>query len=142
MLKLGNSTINWSSNKQKSVSLSTTEAEYVAACETARQITWVKNLIRELNFFDRFSTTLFIDNLSTIKLIKNPEFHQRTKNIDTRYHYVREKYAEREFLLQHETSEDQQADLLTKPLPRPSFEIQKKMINVINIHTALTSAEH
>lgn len=83
IMKLGESTIAWSSSKQKIVALSTTEAEYVAASQAVKEIIWVKSLLTDLALFSNLKTTLNIDNMSTIKLnIKNPEFHQRDKHID------------------------------------------------------------
>lgn len=116
VLKLGDSAIAWGSTRQRTVALSTTEAEYIAASQTIKEIIWMKSLINDLVLFKNITTTLYVDNLSAIKLIKNPEFHRRSKHIDVRYHFIRDKFKEKEFLLQHIASEDQQADLLTKPL--------------------------
>lgn len=60
--------------------------------------------------------------MSAIKLIKNPEFHQRSKHIDVRYHFIQDKYKENEFLLEHVISKEQQADLLTKALPKMTLQ--------------------
>ena len=68
----------------------------------------IKSLINDLAMFKNLTTTLYVDNLSAIKLIKNPEFHRRSKHIDIRYHFIRDKFKEKKFLLQHIASEDQQ----------------------------------
>lgn len=108
IMKLGESTIAWSSSKQKIVALSTTEAEYVAASQAVKEIIWVKSLLTDLALFSNLKTTLNIDNISAIlKLnIKNPEFHQRSKHIDVRYHFIRDKYKEKKFILEHVSSKD------------------------------------
>ena len=103
------------STQQRTVALSTTEAEYIAASQIVKEIIWIKSLINDLAMFKDPTTTLYVDNLSAIKLIKNPEFHRRNKHIDIRYHFIRDKFNE-EFLLQYIALEDQQADFLTKLL--------------------------
>lgn len=67
------------------------------------------------------SRTLFGDNMSAIRLIKNPEFHKRTKHIDVMYHFIREKFNEGFFNLNYIPTGDQVADVLTKALPREKF---------------------
>ncbi|KAJ3622463.1 hypothetical protein MTP99_002971 [Tenebrio molitor] len=133
VVKLGTAIIAWKSTRQKIVALSTTEAEYVAACQTVKELIWLKLLLSELAIFENFKATLHVDNESAIKLIKNPEFHQRSKHIDVRYHFIRDKYTMGEFNLVHVSSKQQQADILTKPLPRVGFEEQRRMLNVRDI---------
>jgi len=132
VLKLGESTVAWSSQKQKSVALSTTEAEYMAASQTVKEIIWVKSLLNSFALFQNLSTTLYLDNKNAEKLIRNPEFHQRSKHIDVRYHFVRDAYRTNEFTLEHIPSRDQQADLMTKPLTKAILETQKRMLNIIS----------
>ena len=79
----------------------------------------MKSLINDLAMFKNLTTTLYMDNLSAIKLIKNPEFHRRSKHIDVCYLMYailyRDKFNKKEILLQYIAFEDQQVDLLTKP---------------------------
>ena len=70
--------------------------------------------------------------MSAIKLIKNLEFHRKSKHIDVRYHFIRDKFNEKKFLLQHIASKDQQADL-TKLLRRTLFKIQRNQLNIKSI---------
>ncbi|XP_043790699.1 secreted RxLR effector protein 161-like [Apis laboriosa] len=133
VLKLGDSAIAWGSTRQQTVGLFTTEAEYIAVSQTVKEIIWMKSLINNLVMFKNITTTLYVDNLSAIKLIKNPEFHRKSKHIDVRYHFIRNKFKEKEFLLQHIALKDQQADLLTKPLRRTIFEIQRNRLNIKSI---------
>ncbi|KRZ02468.1 Copia protein [Trichinella zimbabwensis] len=59
--------------------------------------------------------------MGAVKLSKNPEFHKRSKHIDVRFYFVREKYNEGKIDIQHIDSENQKADILTKALPDESF---------------------
>ena len=77
---------------------------------------------------------LQIDNESTIRLIKNPEFHNRTKHIDIQYKFVREKYENGEIDVHHVTSEFQAADLFTKPLPKPRFQFLRDLIGMFKLN--------
>jgi hypothetical protein len=113
--------ISWSSQKQRSVALSTTEAEYIAASEAAKDIIWLARLLGEITVLNAIPL-LHIDNLSAVKLVKNPVFHRRSKHIDVRYHFVREKYEEGKLLVVHVCGERQVADVLTKPLVKDRFE--------------------
>jgi hypothetical protein len=99
-----------------------TTSEYVAACQTAKEIAWTKNLIKNLLDTKEVSTTLYLDNQSAIQLIKNPVFHKRSKHVDVRYHYIREQYERNEFLLEYTPSKEQHADILTKALARDQFQ--------------------
>lgn len=82
--------IAWSSRRQNCVALSTTEAEFVAASETAKEAIWQKRMLHEVDPQRVTSVPLLCDNQSTIRLIKNPEFYQRTKHIDERYYFIRD----------------------------------------------------
>ncbi|CAB0040014.1 unnamed protein product [Trichogramma brassicae] len=73
--------VSWTSQLQKSVALSTTKTEFVAASEEAKELVWLNRLMSEINSQEKHTPTLFVDNASTIKLVKNHEFHKRTKHI-------------------------------------------------------------
>jgi len=73
-----------------------------------------------------------LDNRSAERLIRNPEFHQRSKHIDVRYYFIRDAYRTIEFTLEHTPSRDQQADLMTKPLTKAILETQKRMLNIVS----------
>ena len=80
----------WLSKKQPIVTLSTTEAEYVAASVCACQVIWYKRVLEELGYNRNGSTVILCDNTSTIKLSKNPVFHERCKHIGVRFHFLRD----------------------------------------------------
>lgn len=81
--------IAWESRKQKVVSLSSTEAEYIAITEACKEAIFIGNLLNELCSYKNV-ITLYNDNQSSQKLAYNPVFHNRTKHIDVKYHFVRE----------------------------------------------------
>ena len=120
---LANGPISWLSQRQPSVSLSTTEAEYISPCTAAREVTWLRRLLSDTGYPCDMGTKLYIDNQSTIKLIKNPEFHKKTKHIDVQYHFIREKYERGELDVEFMPSDKQLSDILTKALCRPTFEL-------------------
>jgi hypothetical protein len=111
--------IYWSSSRQTSVSLSTTEAELIAATETAKTAVWVKNFLNELGY--EICPKIQIDNLSTLKLTRDDQFHKRTKHIDVRHYFIRELVENETVTVAHVPTDKQLADILTKPLARPQF---------------------
>lgn len=126
---IGSATVSWCSQRQKCVSVSSTESEYVAASEATKEIIW---LVRRMEVF---STTterpkLHIDNQGAIKLVKNNEFHKRTKHIDVMHHFIRQKYEEGFFNVTYVNTKDQIADLLTKPLPKQQFQRLRSLMGL------------
>ena len=125
---LGSNIITWQSQKQKIVALSSCEAEYIAATTGACQGLWLARLLAELKNKEADAVTLKIDNESAIALSKNPVFHDRSKHIDVRYHFIRECVEENRVKLQSIRTEEQLADILTKALGRERFcELQLKL---------------
>ncbi|KAK2976645.1 hypothetical protein RJ640_008181 [Escallonia rubra] len=100
----------------------TCEAEYVAATSSVCHAVWLRNLLKELNFNQDESTQIYVDKKSAIALAKNPVFHDRSKHINTWYHFIRESIAKKEVQVKFVKSEDQVADIFTKPLKREAFE--------------------
>lgn len=103
--------------RQASVSTSTTEAELVAASEGAKEVIWLRKLFSDIAPL-RNTPTVFVDNSAAIKISKNPEYHKRTKHIGIRHFFIRERVIEGSLEIQQVATEDQPADLLTKPLER------------------------
>lgn len=87
---LGLGEISWASKKQPIVSLSTTEAKYVAAIATMCQEFWMRSMLWDLCHEQDRETLILCDNNSAIALSKNSIFHKRTKHIDAKYHFIRE----------------------------------------------------
>ncbi|WVZ67196.1 LOW QUALITY PROTEIN: hypothetical protein U9M48_016311 [Paspalum notatum var. saurae] len=117
---LGTSLVSWFSRKQASVSLSTTEAEYIAAASCCSQLLWMKATLS--NFGLRFGKIpLLVDSTSAISVAKNPVLHSRTKHIDVRFHFLRDHYEKGDIDLVHVASKNQLADIFTKPLEFGAF---------------------
>ena len=112
--------ISWRSRKQKSIACSTMEAEYVSIAEACKEIVWIRALLKEIGFELDEPTTIFEDNNAAMELAINPEHHDRAKHIDIKYHFVRQIIRENIVKLDRVESADQQADGLTKALPKDS----------------------
>ncbi|KAL0451615.1 UNVERIFIED_CONTAM: Copia protein [Sesamum latifolium] len=113
---MGSSAFTWNSKKQPIVTLSTCEAEYVAVASCVCHAIWLRGLLKELNFQQKNPTEIFVDNKSAIALAKNPVFHERSKHIDTKYHFIRDCISKKEVKLEYVKSQDQIADIFTKAL--------------------------
>ena len=122
--------ISWSSKKQAIVSLSSTKAEYKGATIATQEATWIRGILAELNHSQTTATTIYCDNQSTIQLTKNPVFHARTKHIEIHHHYVHEKTQEGNIILKYCKTEDQVADIFTKPLSIVKFEKFRSMLGI------------
>ncbi|KAL4575060.1 hypothetical protein LXL04_021901 [Taraxacum kok-saghyz] len=121
LLFLGSNIISWRSARQKSISRSSTEAEYKALANAASEVMWVKNLLRELGILLPHSPTLFCDNTSATYSCANPVYHSRMKHVALDYYFVREQVQDGSLHVRHVNSVDQLADALTKPLTRGPF---------------------
>eukprot|EP00253_Pinus_taeda_P032482 PITA_32482 len=138
---MGSGAISWASKKQSIVALSTTEAEYVAATAAACQAIWMRRMLRSLSQEQAKETVIFCDNSSAIALLKNSVFHKRTKHIDTRFHYIRELVSNGEIVLEHCRTQEQVADILTKPLDQKSFEFLRKCLGMTECPTVEIKGE-
>jgi len=114
---LAGAAVSWKSKKQSLVALCSTEAEYVAATEAAKEAIWLRGLLEELGYAQEKPTPLFCDNTSAIALVENPVLHDRTKHIKRKMHFVRDAAIQGEIELKFCRTEDQLADVLTKGLP-------------------------
>ncbi|GFX52557.1 retrovirus-related Pol polyprotein from transposon TNT 1-94 [Trichonephila clavipes] len=120
VFKYNGGAIAWRSQRQSCIALSTTEAKFIAASQASKQAIWLNNLLKELCCVTSVPS-LQIDNQSAIRLVKNPEFHNRTKHIDIRYKFIREQYENKQLNVKNCSSEVQAADILTKPLTKDRF---------------------
>lgn len=94
IFKLAGGCISWACRKQTCVSLSSTEAEYVALAEACQEGIWIIRLLEDIKFGHNSPLTMYEDNQSCIKMIENRRFSHRTKHIDTKYQYVNQLYEE------------------------------------------------
>ena len=133
ILILNGGPVLWKSQRQKCVSLSTTESEYVAASAGAKEIVWMRRPLQDLGCAQKQPTELFIDNQSAIKLVRNPEFHQRTKHIDVRFNFIRDLQEAKVINAVYVNTENQLAYLLTKGLDGPRFRKLRYEISVYDV---------
>lgn len=129
IITLGGSPVIFASRQQPTVALSSTEAEFVAACEGAKEILWLTTFLTELKI-EHERPVMFVDNRSTIRMIKNNEAQKRTKHVDIKYHFVRDQHASGKFELYPVDTEAQLADFLTKALPGPKLAKLAAMANI------------
>jgi hypothetical protein len=119
---LSGGAVAWSSKKQPVVTLSTTEAEFVAAASCACQCIWLQQILKQIGGTERKCVKVLCDNSSTIKLAKNPVLHGRSKHIDVRFHFLRNLTKDEVIDIEHCGTNEQLADIMTKPLRLELFE--------------------
>ena len=114
--------ISWFSRNQTSGALSTTEAEYIAACSACSEAVWIRKMLSVLFDAKMDVTNILCDNQSCIKMTENPVFHDKSKHIEIKYHFIRDMVQKGAVKLKYVPTEEQVADVLTKPLARVKFE--------------------
>jgi hypothetical protein len=120
------------SKKQNSVALSTAEAEYIAAGACCAQILYMKQTLLDYEVvLDK--VPLLCDNESAVKLANNPVQHTRTKHIDIRHHFLRDHVAKGDISLENVGTENQLADIFTKPLDEARFCMLRNELNVLDL---------
>ncbi|GJZ58608.1 putative ribonuclease H-like domain-containing protein [Tanacetum coccineum] len=113
--------ISWQCKKQTIVANSTTEAEYVAAANCCGQVLWIQNQLLDYGY-NFMNTKIYIDNESTICIVKNPVFHSKTKHIEIRHHFIRDSYEKRLIQVIKIHTDHNVADLLTKAFDVSRFQ--------------------
>ena len=112
--------ISWKSTLQKVVALSSTEAEYMAATEAIKEAIWIKGLTQELGMNSE-NINVFCDNQSALHLMKNPMFHERSKHIDIKLHFIRDVIASKEVQVTKVHTNENPADMFTKCVTSSKF---------------------
>jgi hypothetical protein len=113
--------VSWSSCKQSSVTQSTIKAEYVAAVAACySQLLWMIATLRDFGLEFR-RVPLFCDSTSAISIAKNPFLHSKTKHIEVHFHFLRDHYEKGDIDLHHIDTQNQLADIFTKPLDQAQF---------------------
>ena len=106
--------ISWSSKKQSIITLSSTEAKYVAETHAAKEALWLETFINEVTRINTKPLTMMCDNLGAISLAKDNKFHSHTKHIDLRYYFVHEAVKKGKITLKYVPSQENVADIFTK----------------------------
>jgi hypothetical protein len=132
---MNNNLISWSTKKQSTVALSSCEAEYMAISDVVKEIMWMRILLEEIDIQVETPTIIYVDNQSAIKISENDSAHDRTKHIAIRHYYIRDCIDDGSVKLEWVRSEDQLADILTKPLTPSTFtSIRDRLIQSNNTH--------
>ncbi|KAM1012444.1 hypothetical protein ACFX15_041792 [Malus domestica] len=128
----GSGVFSWASVKQSCVALSTAEAEYISASEATAQAMWLRFVLGDFGELQTEATPLQCDNTSAISITKNPVFHQRTKHIDRRYHFIKDALQQGIIDLIYCPTKEQVADIFTKALPRERFNYLRDKLGVVS----------
>jgi hypothetical protein len=138
IIYLNGAAIAWRSKGQKSVSLSSTEAEYMAISEVAMEILYIVGILKFLDMKINYPIEVNVDNIGAVYLSKTATTGNRTKHIDTRYHFVREYIEDGIVKVVFVRSEDNDADIFTKNLNGETFERHSVSIGLKDVHEATT----
>ena len=120
-IMMAGGSVNWISEIQPIVTVSSMEAEYLACFFAIQDVVWIRQLLKDIDLERSRLTKVYIDNQSAKQLAMNPGHHQRSKHIDIKYHRIRDKVAAQEIELVQVPTTEQRADFLTKPLPADVF---------------------
>ncbi len=139
---LGSGMISWSSKKQKTIADSTCAAEYVAVSEAGKELIWLRTLLTELGYKPEEASKLLCDNSAAVLLSADQAFHDRTKHLDVRYHWIRGRVEDGEVVVTRIATSDNVADGLTKALPAPAFANFRNFLGIMkrdNIQVAASN---
>jgi len=137
MFSFESGVVSWSSKKQPTVALSSTEAEYRGAAIVACEIVWLLKLLSDLGQSMDAPIVIYCDNISSILLANNPIYHARTKHIEVHYHFIKEKVLAKEIDLIHVSTQDQVANIFTKALGTYKLKKFRQMFGVLKVDLSL-----
>ena len=132
---LNGGAVSWKSSKQSTVADSTTEAEYLAAVEAAKEAVWLKKFLIELGVVPSIENgvDLYCDNNGAIAQAKEPRSHHKSKHVERKFHLIREIVARKDVKVCKVHTDDNVADPLTKPLAQPKHESHARAIGIKHI---------
>jgi len=120
----------WSSKKQEAIAQSTAEVEYVAAIAAVNQAIWIRKFMTDLQMEQKKSTRILVDNQAAISIAKNLVFHGKMKHFKMKLYFLREVQREGEIQLIYCKTENQNDDILTKPLPKAKYEFLRQRLGI------------
>jgi hypothetical protein len=123
--------VSWCSRKQTSVALSTTEAKYIAVCMAVHEAVWLQKLLAGLFGQMLDPTVIHCDNQSCVKLSENPVSHDNSKHVEIKFHYIRDMVLRKAVLMQYLPTDEQIADVLTKPLAKSKFKYFRDKLGMV-----------
>ena len=129
--------VSWCSKRQKSTSQSSCEAEYVAAAQAAMEVAWERAFMEELGHSWEVAIAIGSDSQSAMKLADDPVYHEKSKHIDIKVHYIREQIEKGEVEFVYVPTEYQVADALTKAVPRSKVEFCREKMGVVELEATL-----
>ena len=137
VITYANCPIMWSSKMQSTISLSTTEAEYVALSTALRDVIYLMELTKEFNKYGikvpdfdppKVQCRVFEDNAGTIEVANSPKLRPRTKHLSVQLHHFRSCVDRGDITIEHISTKHQIADIFTKPLPRDAFQYLRGLL--------------
>jgi hypothetical protein len=129
---LGESLVAWIIKKQSSISLSTTEVEYIAMKKCCTQVESMKQTLQDIKIVFKEPTTIYCDNTSAISLSKNPVQHSKSKCIPIKYHYLRDRAENKNIKLEYVPTQHV-VDIFTNPLIKDVFEYLRQLLGVVSL---------
>ena len=126
--KVNGDPISWASKKQRTVAQSTCEAELYAEAAAIQEVLWLRGILTELSLHLRMGSAVYGDNQSTIAVSKNGIKGERTKHVDVKYHFITETVENGVVQLKWIPTTEQQADIFTKALGAPVFELLRRAL--------------
>jgi hypothetical protein len=113
------------------VALSTVEVEYIELCVAVHKVVWLHKLLADLFGREMDSTIIHCDNQSCVKLSENHVFHDKSKHIEIKYHYIRDMVQRKSVHVYYLSTHEQIADVFTKPLARTKFEYFHERLGLV-----------
>ncbi|KAM6562807.1 hypothetical protein CsatB_022805 [Cannabis sativa] len=131
MFLLGGNCVSWKAQLQPVVALSTTESEYISTTEAIKEAIWMKGLLTEIKLLKEVPR-VYSDSQSCVHLCRNPVFHDRTKHIEIKYHFIRDKVTQGEIQVEKVPTEENPTDMGTKVVTLNKF---KHCMNLLGVDT-------
>ncbi|RVW21062.1 Retrovirus-related Pol polyprotein from transposon RE1 [Vitis vinifera] len=126
--------VTWRSKKKSVVARSSAEAEFKAMAHGICEGMWLQRILKELGIISNSTMTVLCDNKATISIAKNPVQHDRTKHVEIDRHFIKEKLEGGTIRLMYIPSSRQTTDILTKALPKATYENMKSKLGMLDIY--------